>query len=310
MTVASASLTGLPHLHRDFDLPIAGILHTDCPHFYRYGEEGETEEDFATRLADQLEQLILAEGPDTIAAFIAEPVMGAGGVIVPPATYFDKIQPVLKRYDILFIADEVICGFGRTGSMFGTQTYNLQPDIITVAKALSSAYLPIAAVMISEPIYQAMVRQSEKIGTFGHGYTYSGHPVCAAVALEALKIYEERDIVSHVRTVAPHLQDGLRRFRNHPLVGEVRGIGLIAGVEIVADKAAKTPFDPKLAIGGHVARFAQEHGLIVRAMGDSIGFSPPLIITSAELDDLVTRFGKALDDTVGFVTDRGLAAVA
>jgi len=310
VTVASASMTGLPHLHRDFDLPIAGILHTDCPHFYRYGEEGETEEDFATRLADQLEQLILAEGPDTIAAFIAEPVMGAGGVIVPPATYFDKIQPVLKRYDILFIADEVICGFGRTGSMFGTQTYNLHPDIITVAKALSSASLPIAAVMISEPIYQAMVRQSEKIGTFGHGYTYSGHPVSAAVALETLKIYEERDIVSHVRTVAPHLQDGLRRYRNHPLVGEVRGIGLIAGVEIVADKAAKTPFDPKLGIGGHVARFAQEHGLIVRAMGDSIGFSPPLIITSAELDDLVARFGKALDDTVGFVTERGLAAVA
>jgi 4-aminobutyrate--pyruvate transaminase len=310
VTVASASLTGLPHLHRDFDLPIAGILHTDCPHFYRYGEEGETEEDFATRLADQLEQLILAEGPDTIAAFIAEPVMGAGGVIVPPATYFDKIQPVLKRYDILFIADEVICGFGRTGAMFGTQTYNLQPDIITVAKALSSAYLPIAAVMISEPIYQAMVRQSEKIGTFGHGYTYSGHPVSAAVALETLKIYEERDIVGHVRTVAPHLQDGLRRLKNHPLVGEVRGVGLIAGVEIVADKAARTPFDPKLAIGSHVARFAQEHGLIVRAMGDSIGFSPPLIISSAELDNLVTRFGKALDDTVGFVTDRGLAAVA
>jgi 4-aminobutyrate--pyruvate transaminase len=310
VTVASASLTGLPHLHRDFDLPIAGIFHTDCPHFYRYGEEGETEEDFATRLADQLEQLILAEGPDTIAAFIAEPVMGAGGVIVPPATYFDKIQPVLKRYDILFIADEVICGFGRTGSMFGTQTYNLKPDIITVAKALSSAYLPIAAVMISEPIYQAMVRQSEKIGTFGHGYTYSGHPVSAAVALETLKIYEERDIVSHVRTVAPHLQDGLRRFRNHPLVGEVRGIGLIAGVEIVADKTTKAPFDPKLGIGGHVARFAQEHGLIVRAMGDSIGFSPPLIITSAELDDLVARFGKALDDTVSFVTDKGLAAVA
>jgi 4-aminobutyrate---pyruvate transaminase len=310
VTVASASLTGLPHLHRDFDLPIAGILHTDCPHFYRYGEEGETEEDFATRLADQLEQLILAEGPDTIAAFFAEPVMGAGGVIVPPATYFDKIQPVLKRYDILFIADEVICGFGRTGSMFGSQTYNLQPDIITVAKALSSAYLPIAAVMISEPIYQAMVRQSEKIGTFGHGYTYSGHPVSAAVALETLKIYEERDIVSHVRTVAPHLQNGLGRFKDHPLVGEVRGIGLIAGVEIVADKAAKMPFDPKLAIGGHVARFAQEHGLIVRAMGDSIGFSPPLIITSVELDDLVTRFGKALDDTLGLVTGQGLAAVA
>ncbi|UEM19351.1 aspartate aminotransferase family protein [Skermanella mucosa] len=310
VTVAAASLTGLPHLHRDFDLPIAGILHTDCPHFYRYGEEGETEEDFATRLADQLEQLILAEGPDTIAAFIAEPVMGAGGVIVPPATYFDRIQPVLKRYDILFIADEVICGFGRTGSMFGTQTFNLQPDIITVAKALSSAYLPIAAVMISEPIYRAMVSQSEKIGTFGHGYTYSGHPVPAAVALETLKIYEERDIVGHVRAVAPHLQDGLRRFADHPLVGEVRGIGLIAGVEIVADKATKAPFDPKLGIGGHVARFAQEHGLIVRAMGDTIGFSPPLVISPSELDDLVERFGKALDDTLAMVTEKGLAAVA
>ncbi|WP_158046455.1 aspartate aminotransferase family protein [Skermanella pratensis] len=310
VTVAAASLTGLPHLHRDFDLPIAGILHTDCPHFYRYGEEGETEEDFAIRLADQLEQLILAEGPDSIAAFIAEPVMGAGGVIVPPATYFDRIQPVLKRYDILFIADEVICGFGRTGSMFGTQTFNLKPDIITVAKALSSAYLPIAAVMISEPIYQAMVSQSEKIGTFGHGYTYSGHPVPAAVALETLKIYEECDIVGHVRAVAPHLQDGLRRFAGHPLVGEVRGIGLIAGVEIVADKATKAPFDPKLAIGGHVSRFAQEHGLIVRAMGDTIGFSPPLVISPSELDDLVERFGKALDDTLAMVTEKGLAAVA
>ncbi|EWY39385.1 aminotransferase [Skermanella stibiiresistens SB22] len=310
VTVASASLTGLPHLHRDFDLPIAGILHTDCPHFYRYGEDGETEEDFAIRMANQLEQLILAEGPDTIAAFIAEPVMGAGGVIVPPASYFDHIQPVLKRYDILFIADEVICGFGRTGSMFGSQTFNLKPDIITVAKALSSAYLPIAAVMISEPIYQTMVSQSEKIGTFGHGYTYSGHPVSAAVALETLKIYQERDIVGHVRSVAPTLQQGLRRFADHPLVGEVRGVGLIAGVEIVADKVTKAPFDPKLAIGGHVARFAQDHGLIVRAMGDTIGFCPPLVITAAELDDLVDRFGKALDATLAMVTEKGLAAVA
>jgi 4-aminobutyrate--pyruvate transaminase len=309
VTVAAASLTGLPHLHRDFDLPIANILHTDCPHHYRYAEPGESEEDFATRLADNLEKLILAEGPETVAAFIAEPVMGAGGVIVPPATYFDKIQPVLKKYDVLFIVDEVICGFGRTGNMFGTETYNLQPDMITVAKALSSAYLPISAVMISEPIYRALVQQSEKIGTFGHGYTYSGHPVPAAVALETLKIYEERDIVGHVRRVAPALQDGLRRFRDHPLVGEVRGIGLIAGVELVADKDTKAPFDPKLGMGPLVVRFAQEHGVILRALGDSIGFSPPLIIDESEIAALVEGFGRALNDALGIVRAQDLATL-
>ena len=310
VTVASASLTGLPQRTATSTCRSPASSTPTARTTTATARKARARKTSRPGWPTSWKSSILAEGPDTIAAFIAEPVMGAGGVIVPPATYFDKIQAVLKRYDILFIADEVICGFGRTGSMFGTQTYDLQPDIITVAKALSSAYLPISAVMISEPIYQAMVRQSDKIGTFGHGYTYSGHPVSAAVALETLKIYEERDIVSHVRTVAPHLQDGLRRFGDHPLVGEVRGIGLIAGVEIVADKATKAPFDPKLGIGGHVARFAQEHGLIVRAMGDSIGFSPPLIITSAELDDLTARFGKALDDTVSFVTDKGLAAVA
>src|SRR5277367_6449499 len=186
VTVASASLTGLPNNHRDFDLPIANILHIDCPHYYRYQEAGETEEQFASRLADNLEKLILTEGPDTIAAMIAEPVMGAGGVLVPPKTYFEKIQKVLKKYDILLIADEVICGFGRTGNMFGTETFGLKPDMMVVAKALSSAYLPISGVLMTDKIYQALVAESEKIGTFGHGYTYSAHPVPAAVALETL----------------------------------------------------------------------------------------------------------------------------
>ncbi|MDR3518600.1 MAG: aspartate aminotransferase family protein [Azospirillaceae bacterium] len=306
VTVATASLTGLVNNHRDFDLPIAGILHTDCPHFYRYGQPGETEEAFATRCAESLEELILAEGPETVAAFFAEPVMGAGGVIVPPRTYFDKIQAVLRKYDVLFIADEVICGFGRTGNMFGSETFGLQPDMITVAKALSSAYVPISALMINERIYQALLTESDKIGTFGHGYTYTAHPIAAAVALETLKIYRERDIIGHVQAVAPRLQDGLRRFADHPLVGEVRGIGLIGAVELVRDKATHQNFDPKRHVGATLATAAQRHGVILRAMtGDAIAFSPPLIISAAEIDEMLERFGLALDETEALLRQAG-----
>jgi 4-aminobutyrate---pyruvate transaminase len=308
VTVASASLTGLPNNHRDFDLPIANILHADCPHHYRFQEAGETEEQFASRLADNLEKLILTEGPDTIAAMIAEPVMGAGGVLVPPKTYFDKIQTVLKKYDILLIADEVICGFGRTGNMFGTETFGLKPDMMVVAKALSSAYLPISGVMINDKIYKALVTESEKIGTFGHGFTYSGHPVPSAVALETLKIYEERDIVGHVRRVMGRMQDGLRRFADHPLVGEVRGVGLIGAIELVADKKTRAPFDPKLGIGPYCAKRAQDHGVILRALVDAVAFCPPLIISENEIDEMLSRFGRALDDTYAMLRDRGLAA--
>ncbi len=307
VTVASASLTGLPNNHRDFDLPIANILHTDCPHHYRFAEPGESEEAFATRMAENLEKMILKEGPETVAAFIAEPVMGAGGVFVPPPTYFEKVQAVLKKHDVLFIVDEVICGFGRTGNLWGCETFNLKPDIMTMAKALTSAYLPLGAVLISEPIYQALVKESEKIGIFGHGYTYTGHPVCVAVALEALKIYEERDIVGHVRRVAPRLQDGLRRLADHPLIGEVRGIGLVAAVELVKDKATKEPFDPAGTVGIYLSKQTQKHGLIVRALGDTIAFSPPLIMTGEEIDEMLVRFGKALNDTEAWVRKEGLA---
>ncbi len=310
VTVASASLTGLPNNHRDFDLPIANIRHADCPHHYRFAKPGESEEQFATRLAESLEAQILREDPETVAAFIAEPVMGGGGVIVPPRTYFEKIQPILKKYDMLLIADEVICGFGRTGNMFGTETYGLKPDIITVAKALSSAYLPISATIVSEELYQAFVRQSEKIGVFAHGYTYSGHPVCCAVALETLKIYEERDILGHVRKMAPGFQDGLRRFAKHPLVGEIRGVGLVAGVELVKDKATKQPFDPAQGVGALLAQRAQEHGLILRAMVDTIALCPPLIITEPEIDEMLKRLGRALDETEAVVRRQGLASVA
>ena len=294
VTLATASLTGLPNNHRDFDLPMAGILHTDCPHHYRGARADESEEVFSARLADNLEKLILAEGPETVAAFFVEPVMGAGGVVVPPAGYFEKIQAVLRRHGVLLVADEVICGFGRTGNRWGCETYGIEPDMLTCAKALSAGAAPISATLVSEDIWQACVAQSEKIGVFGHGFTYSAHPLAAAVALEALSIYEERDLVGHVRRVEPRFQAGLRRFADHPLVGEVRGVGLVAGVELVADKATKAPFPPADAMGARVAGLAQKHGLIIRAMGDTLAFSPPLIITEAEIDEMLACFGRAL----------------
>ncbi|HET7097303.1 MAG TPA: aminotransferase, partial [Casimicrobiaceae bacterium] len=308
MTIAAASLTGLPFAQTDFDLPIARFLHTDCPHYYRYALPGETEEAFAARLADNLEQLIVRENPDTVAAFVAEPVMGAGGVIVPPATYFDRVQPILRKYEILFVADEVICAFGRTGNMFGAQTYNLDPDIMTLAKALSAGYLPISADLVKGSVYDILVAQSDKLGIFGHGYTYSAHPVPAAVALETLKIYEERDIVGMVRRVGPRLLAAIGSYADHPLVGNVRGVGLLGAIELVADKATKRSFDAKAGVGAFLVKRAQHHGAILRNMpGDIIAFSPPLIISEAEIDELMACFGRALDDTWAMVKERGLA---
>jgi len=297
VTIASASLTHLVNNQRDFDLPLDRFVATDCPHFYRGAITGESEEDFATRLADNLENLILAEGPETVAAFFAEPVMGAGGVVVPPKTYFEKIQKVLKKYDIWFVADEVICGFGRTGNMFGCETFNIKPDMIVLAKALSSAYIPISALMISEQIFQALVKESEKIGIFGHGFTYGGHPVACAVAIRTLDIYESDRIVDHVRSVGPILQSGLRNLASHPLVGEARGIGLIGALELVKDKAGKDAFPPAAGLGGKAAAACQKHGVILRSMGDSLAFSPPLIIDAGQIRDLLGRVERALDET-------------
>ncbi len=297
VTIAAGSLTAIPLMQNDFDLPIDRILHTDTPCYYRYGAEGETEEAFATRLADSLNDLIEAEGPDTVAAFVAEPVMGAGGVLVPPATYFEKIQKVLARHDVLMVADEVICGFGRTGNMWGSQTYGIKPDIVTCAKQLSSAYLPIAAVMISDPIYQAFVEQSRKLGAYGSGHTYGGHPVSAAVALETLKIYEERDIVGHVRAVTPRFQTRLQALGDHPLVGEARGIGLIGAVEIVADKESRDQYPADVKAGAIVAEKIFEHNLIVRGLpGDAVATCPPLIIDENQIDELFDKFERGLDD--------------
>jgi 4-aminobutyrate--pyruvate transaminase len=298
VTVASASMTGLPANHRDFDLPIKNIIHADCPHYYHFGEEGESEEEFATRMAANLEKLILDEGPDTIAAMIGEPIMGAGGVIVPAATYWEKVQEVLKKYDILLIADEVICGFHRTGNVFGSQTFNIKPNMMTIAKALSSSYLPISAVFMDEKVYSVIRDNSAKIGVFGHGFTYSGHPVSAAVALETLKIYEERDILGHVRSVMPAFQKGLQSFADHPLVGEVRGRGLIGAIELVKDKQSRQNFAPTDGVGPFFMARAQEHGLLCRAMmNDTVALCPPLIVKEDEIGEMMARFGKALDDT-------------
>jgi 4-aminobutyrate--pyruvate transaminase len=306
VTVASASLTGLPHLHGDFDLPIDRILHTTSPHYYREGHDGESEDEFATRCAEDLEKMILDEGPDTVAAMFCEPVMGAGGVIIPPKTYYAKIQQVLKKYDVLLVADEVINGFGRTGNMWGTETFDLDPDFLSCAKQLSSAYLPISALMISDKVYQAMVNQSEKLGVFGHGSTYGGHPVAAAVALETLKIYEERDIVGHVRNVMGHFADRMAKLGEHPLVGNARACGLMGALELMKDKTSKTPFEASSKVGPAVEGRCLENGLIVRAIGDNLAFCPPLITTDAEIDEIFDIAEKSLNEAEVWVNEQGL----
>ncbi|MBY0363434.1 aminotransferase [Phreatobacter sp.] len=306
VTIASASLTGLPANHTDFDLPISGILHTSCPHHYRFAHEGETEEEFATRCAQDLEDMILREGPETVAAFIAEPVMGAGGVIVPPAGYFEKIMAVCQRYDVYMIADEVICGFGRLGEWFGSSALGYKPHSISVAKALTSAYMPVGAVMIPEEMYQATIIESKKIGTFGHGFTYSGHPVGAAVALKTLEIYERDRIIEKSAAKTPQFQAHLKALADHPLVGEARGMGLVGALEMVAHKPTKKAFEPKAGIGAYATMVAQEEGLIIRNLGDSLAVCPPLIITPEEIDDLFDRLARTLDRTLDKVKAEGL----
>ena len=308
VTVVAASLTGLPGNHRDFDLPLPGFLHAGCPHHYRFAHDGESEEEFATRLAAELDAMIVQEGPDTVAAFIAEPVMGAGGVIVPPKTYFEKIMAVCAKHDVFMISDEVICGFGRLGTTFGCQKLGFAPQSISVAKALSSAYLPIAGVMIPEAMYQALLVESKKIGVFGHGFTYGGHPVSAAVALKAIDIYARERIVEKSAERGLQFQARLKALSDHPLVGEARGLGLIGGVELVADKAGKRSFDPQHGVGARAVQFAEAEGLIVRSvLGDVLTLSPPLIIDARETDELFDRLTRALDKTLEWTRREQLA---
>ncbi len=297
VTVAAGSLTGLPYAQDGFDLPAIPVIHVETPHAYRHAEESETEQAYSTRLAESLEKQILDAGPDTIAAFIAEPVMGAGGVLIPPEGYFEKVQAVLAKYDILFIADEVICGFGRTGNVWGSDTYNIKPDIMTSAKQLSSAYLPIGAVLLSERLYQTFEEYADKLGVFGTGTTYGGHPVSAAVALETLNIYESDGIFGQVRSRSPHFAERVQALQNHPLVGHARSVGLIGAVELVSNKSTKEQFPASDKIAAQVIAAARKHNLILRAVpGDTVAFCPPLIINDDQIDEMFDAVTDALND--------------
>jgi 4-aminobutyrate--pyruvate transaminase len=299
VTLASASLTGLDAFHKSFDLPFDFTVRAECPHYYRGGRDGETEEQYSQRLAGELEAQILREGPDTIAAMFVEAVMGAGGAMVPPRGYFEAVTAVLDKYGIRLVDDEVICGFGRTGNAFGCQTMNYQPDSMTVAKALSSAYVPISAVMLSPELVEIIEDEATRIGGLWHAFTYSAHPVAAAVALKTLEIYERRDTFGHVRKVAPVFLQRLRALADHPLVGEANGVGLIGAIEMVADKKTKKNFEPGKLVGAMCGRFCEQEGVIVRPLvNDRIALCPPLVISEAEIGELFDRFERGLNKTL------------
>ncbi len=296
VTLASGSLTGLPYNHKSFDMPIDRIMHTTCPHYWREGHEGESEEEFATRCANDLEDMIQAEGPETVAAFFAEPVMGAGGVVVPPATYWEKIQAVLDKHDVLLIADEVICGFGRTGNMFGTETFGMKPDVMVMSKQITSSYAPFSAFMINDRFYEPIAEESGRISVLGHGFTGAGHPVGAAVALENIAIIEERDLVAKTRENSQHLFKRINALKDHPLVGEVRGVGMIAAIELVLNKETKEGTGVPGQLGLAANKALASHGVIIRNIMDAVALCPPLIIEPKQIDDLADAIERSLED--------------
>jgi 4-aminobutyrate--pyruvate transaminase len=305
-TLAAASLSSMSAYHSGFDLPMPFVRFTSCPSRFHHAEPGESDEEFSTRLAAELEELIVREDPDTVAALFVEPVMGAGGVLPPPAGYFAKIQAVLRRYDVRLVNDEVICGFGRTGRMWGADTYGITADSMSCAKALASGYMPIGAVVVDEPMYEAMRGQSRTHGSFGHGFTYGGHPVAAAVALRAITLMEERDVLGHVARVAPHFHRRLGELAGHPLVGDARGAGLLGGLHLVAGKEPRRPLPPGNGVAAYCVERAEEHGLICRGLGDVIALCPPLVIDEEEIDMVFDRLRKALDETHTWASADGL----
>lgn len=298
LTYASGSLTGIAAYHKAFDLPIDGVLHTACPHFYRFGRPEEDEAAFVARMVSDLKELIHTEGAETIAAFIAEPIMGTGGVLLPPAEYFEQVQAVLRENDILFIADEVITGFGRTGAWFATGLYDLRPDIVTLAKGITSAYFPLSASVISEGIWNVLRDASPEFGPVMHGFTYSGHPVGGAIGLANLDIMERERLVENAAATGAYFLHRLRdRTADHPHIGSVRGEGLMLAVEFVADKAQRRFFNPGANPHRIVAQRALEEGVLVRALPflEVTSFSPPLCITRSEADEAVERFARGLE---------------
>jgi L-2,4-diaminobutyrate transaminase len=299
VTVMTAGLTGLESMHTGFDLPLPMIRHTTAPHRLWEAEAGESDEEFAARLAADLERLIVAEGPDTVGAFIAEPLQGAGGVIVPPRAYWERVQAVLREYDVLLIADEVISGFGRLGRWFGAEEFGIEPDLVTIAKGITSGYVPLSGCLVSERVWSVLLEGTAALGPFGHGYTYTAHPVSAAAGLANLDVLEHDGLVEQAAVRGEHMHARLREaFADHPLVGEVRGLGLIGAVEFVVEKTPPRAFDPALKVGPRIARRCLELGLITRALpaADTIAFSPPFVVTEAELDTMVSLARRAVDE--------------
>ncbi len=309
-TVAAASLTGIGPMQMGFDVPLKGFLKVDGPHMFRAMAAGEDEGAYATRLLRQVEDLILAEGPETVAAMVVDPIASSSGFQLSPNGYFERLQALLRKHDVLFVTDEVISGFGRTGNMFACETFGLEPDLMSMAKGLCSAYLPIAAVAVSEEIFGAMVKQSESIGMFFQAFTTAGHPTTSAVALRNIELMEERAIIDHVAAVSPHFLERLQAMCDHPLVGEAHGIGLAGAVELVADKATNAPFDPaRLArIRPLMRECGLAHGLIPRGMAERQAFAPPLIITSEQIDEMFDLFSRTLDDVSARLRDEGAKA--
>ncbi|RWP73727.1 aspartate aminotransferase family protein [Mesorhizobium sp.] len=301
-SVVSGSMTGMSFYHDHMDLPLPQIVHTGVPHHYWGATPGETELEFSARRGEELDQLIERLGPDNVGGFIGEPVLGTGGITPPPEGYWQAIQAVLRKHDVLLIADEVITGFGRTGSMFGSQHYGIEPDLITIAKGLTSAYFPLSAAIVGEKVYKVLEDGADKVGAFSHGYTYSGHPIGAAAANAVLDIVEKEDLPGNARDVGAFFQAQLQEmFAQLPIVGEVRGVGLMAAIEFVADRGKKKRFDPSLKVGARISKAARDRGLIVRAMphGDILGFAPPLVTTKSEVEEII---GIA-ESAVRFVMD-------
>ncbi|MFC4312454.1 aminotransferase [Steroidobacter flavus] len=298
-SVISGSMTGLSFYHQHMDLPLPIVRHAGVPHHYWGAQAGETEQQFSKRRADELEALILQEGPETVGAFIAEPVLGTGGLIPPPEGYWKQIQAVLNRYDVLLIADEVVCGFGRIGTPFGSDRYGMRPDLITAAKGLTSAYVPMSASIIGERIWNVVRDGAEQVGAFSHGYTYSGHPLGAAAANVCLDILERENLADNAERVGSHLREQfVRELASNEFVGEIRGVGMLAAIEFVADRATKRRFDPALKVGARLSAAARKRGLITRAMphGDILGFAPPLVLTRADADQIVAITCEAVKE--------------
>ena len=307
-SVVSGSMTGMSFYHDNMDLPLPMILHTGVPHYWRGAEAGESETQFAQRRADELEAMILHEGPETVGAFIGEPVLGTGGIIPPPEGYWPAIQAVLAKYDILLIADEVICGFGRIGTPFGSHLYDMQPDLVTAAKGLTSAYVPLSASIISEKVFAVMEGASAKVGPFSHGYTYSGHPIGAAAANAVLDIVEREQLPALAASTGAYLQSRLKEtFAGSAIVGEVRGVGMLAAIEFVPKPPSPARFDPALKVGPRISIAARQLGLIARAMpqGDMLGFAPPLIMSRDDVDDMVAIAARAVAKVTDELTREG-----